>query len=101
MVHLTGESSTPGRMQIILVCKLSSVRHERLQIPFDLRTARQQARDASTRRAHGSRDRTASPRLLCSTPPFLQAYLVLSSCFYDTRDRAGPCPRFTCPCPLA
>jgi len=85
MVHLTGESSTPGRMGIILVCKLSSGREASDTVRSQ--EARQQARDASTIRAHGSRDRTASPRLLCSTPPFLQVYLLLSSFFYDTRDR--------------
>ena len=74
MVHLTGESSTPGRMGIILVCKLSSGREASDTVRSQ--EARQQARDASTIRAHGSRDRTASPRLLCSTPPFLQVYLL-------------------------
>ena len=51
-------------MGIILVCKLSSGREASDTVRSQ--EARHQARDASTIRAHGSRDRTASPRLLCS-----------------------------------
>src|SRR6266567_2049925 len=56
----------------------SSTQHERLQIPFESRQPGTRRGIASTRRAHGSRDRTDSPRLLCSAYSFLFKYTCSS-----------------------
>src|SRR5689334_20356136 len=69
MIHYPHRaSSTPSGMGTSLYA--SSTRHERLQIPLDLRKPGNRRGTESTRRAHGSRDRTDSPRLLCLTAPF-------------------------------
>src|SRR2546429_9222450 len=95
----------------------SSTQHERLQIPFESRQARHQARDRiyTTSSWLKGQDRFATPVVL-GILLSLQVYLLLSSCFYDTRDRGcvvvvrgrlrcpGPqrssvCRRLRCPGP--